>query len=71
MWDVTGWAFATWLKATLFLALLVAGSWLALGTDSGWFWAITATAVCMDAFIARQLSREWRYEASLRWWWTR
>jgi len=71
MWDVTGWAAATWLKSTLLLGLLVAATWLTLGTGSGWFWTITAIAGATDVFIARQLSREWRYEASLRWWWTR
>ncbi len=71
MWDVTGWAFATWLKSTLILAVVVGVCWLILGSSSGWFWAITTTAVVIDGFLARQLSREWRFQASMRWWWTR
>ena len=69
MWDVTGWATATWLKTTLFLALLVGAAWLALGTGSGWFWTIALAAAVLDLFTARQLVREWTDEASLRWWW--
>lgn len=71
MWDVTGWAALTWLKTTLLLAVVVGGAWLALGTGSGWFWTITLAAAVIDVFMTRQLTREWRHEASLRWWWTK
>ncbi|WP_219414867.1 hypothetical protein [Pseudonocardia nigra] len=71
MLDVTGWAVLTWLKLTALLALAVGVCWLTLGTDSGWFWIAAAAAVVLDLYIARQLAREWGYEASLRWWWTR
>lgn len=71
MLDVTGWVIVTWLKTTLALAVITGAAWLLLGSNSGWFWLITAGAVSADLFIARQLSREWRHEAGLRWWWTR
>jgi hypothetical protein len=71
MLEVTGWAFLTWLKLTALLALVVGGAWLALGSDSGWFWLITAAAVLLEFHLARQLVREWGHEASYRWWWAR
>ena len=35
MWAVTGWAVATWLKITVFLALGVGAAWL--WCSPGWF----------------------------------
>ena len=71
MLAVTGWALWTWLKCTALLAAAVGVGWLALGTGSGWFWTLGATAVVVDGVITRQLMREWSHEAGLRWWWTR
>lgn len=71
MWNITGWALITWLKFTVLFALIVGVVWLALGSGSGWFWTAAVAAVGTDLFLARQLSREWRWEASMRWWWTR
>jgi len=71
MWEVTGWALATWFKLTLLFAAAVGIAWLALGADSGWFWAITAAAVAAELHITRQLAREWGHEARSRWWWVR
>ena len=71
MWEVTGWAFLTWLKLTVLLAGAVGVAWLILGSGSGLFWIITATAVLLELHMARQLAREWGYEASYRWWWAR
>lgn len=71
MLEVTGWAVATWLRITLALTAAVGVAWLLLGSDSGWFWVISATAATVDLFLARQLTREWYHEARLRWWWTR
>jgi len=69
MWDVTGWAAATWLKTTLALAVLVAGSWLWLGASSGLFVLICLGAALTETHVTRQLVREWTHEATLRWWW--
>jgi hypothetical protein len=71
MWEVTEWAFITWLKLTALLAVGVGVCWLMLGTGSGWFWLGVTAAVLTDLWVARQLSREWAHEASYRWWWTR
>jgi hypothetical protein len=71
MWEVTGWALATWAKLTALLALGVGVAWLLLGAGSGWFWAITSGAVLVDLYLARQLVREWGHEARYRWWWAR
>jgi membrane protein YdbS with pleckstrin-like domain len=71
MLDVTGWVIGMWLRITLALAVVTGVAWLVWGSESGWFWAVTAAAVAVELFITRQLSREWRYEAELRWWWTR
>lgn len=68
MWDVTGWAAATWLKTTLALAVLVGGSWLWLGSSSGLFVLICLAAAIAEFHVTRQLVREWTHEASLRWW---
>jgi hypothetical protein len=71
MWAVTGWVIATWLKTTLALTAAVAVAWLALGAHSGAFWLLCAAAVAAEAYLSRQLLREWSWEAGLRWWWTR
>jgi hypothetical protein len=71
MWEVTGWAFATWLKITAALAAAVGVAWLVLGAESGLFWLITLAAVLLELFFGRQLVREWQHEASFRWWWAR
>ena len=71
MWEVTGWAFVTWLKLTALLAAVVGVCWLSLGAGSGWFWVAVSAAVLTDLWVARQLTREWAHEASYRWWWAR
>jgi hypothetical protein len=71
MWEVTEWALVTWFKITLALAAAVGTAWLVLGTESGWFWVVTAAAVVLELYFARQLVREWGHEASFRWWWAR
>jgi hypothetical protein len=68
MWDVTGWAAATWLKTTLALAVLVGGCWLALGASSGLFVLVCLGVAVAEIYVTRQLVREWTHEASLRWW---
>jgi hypothetical protein len=70
MLAVTEWAVVTWLKLTVLLAVAVGVCWLVLGPGSGWFWAALAAAAITDLYIARQLTREWGNEASIRWWWT-
>ena len=50
MWAVTGWAVATWLKITVFLALGVGAAWL--WCSPGWF------AAAIIAFQYRTCSGE-------------
>ena len=71
MWAVTGWVIATWLKISIALAAAVAVCWLALGTHSGVFWLVCVAAGLGEAYLSRQLLREWNDEAGLRWWWNR
>lgn len=68
MWAVTGWAVATWLKLTVLLAFGVGAAWLWL--DSGWFSVACIGAVLTELWAARQLGREWAYEARASWWWS-
>ncbi len=70
MLAVTAWALATWAKVTAGLALGVLLAWLTL--NPGWFWLVTGLAVLADLYAARQLCREWAYEARFAcWWWPR
>ena len=69
MWAVTGWAFVTWVKVTVVLALGVFVAWLTL--DPGGFYLVAALAVIADGYAVRQLCREWAHEARLTWWWSR
>jgi hypothetical protein len=69
MLEFTGWALATWGELTALLGLAVGVAWLLLGTASVWFWLIVAAVVLLDLFLARQLVREWGYEARYHWWW--
>lgn len=68
MWDVTGWATATWLKTTAALAVGLVVCWLWLGTSSGGFVLACLGAAIAEFHVTRQLVREWTHEASLRWW---
>lgn len=70
MGTTTMWALRTWAKLTVLLLLIVGGSWLYLGTTSGWFWVITATATVAEYYLVRQLAREWSWEARATWWWS-
>lgn len=70
MGTTTMWALRTWAKLTVGLLLLVGGSWLYLGTASGWFWVITGLAVIAECYVVRQLAREWSWEARATWWWS-
>ncbi len=70
MWAVTGWALATWLKVTAFLAVLVGVVWLVWGGGSGQFLLAVIGAVLLEVYAIRQLCREWAYEARSSWWWT-
>jgi hypothetical protein len=71
MWGVTGWALATWLRITLYLGVGVGVCWLVFGASSAWFVLACIVAVLADLFAARQLSREWCWNAAGTWWWTR
>ena len=68
MWAVTGWAVATWLKITVFLALSVGAAWL--WCSPGWFAVVVIAAVLVELWAIRQLCREWAYEARSSWWWS-
>jgi len=46
MWAVTGWAVATWLKITVFLALSVGAAWL--WCSPGWFAVVVIVAVLVE-----------------------
>ena len=70
MWEVTGWALATWAKVTVVLSLAVAVAWLVWGT-SGAFWLAALGAGLLELYAIRQLCREWTYEARSSWWWSR
>ena len=70
MWAVTGWALATWLKVTVFLAVAVGAVWLVWGVGSGQFLLALIGAVLLEGYAVRQLCREWAYEARSSWWWT-
>ena len=69
MWDVTGWAAATWLKTTVMLAAGLGVCWLVFGAASGPFVLACLAAVLAETHVTRQLVRDWTHEASLRWWW--
>ncbi len=68
MWDVTGWAAATWLKTTILLAVALGVCWLVFGISSGPFVLACVAAAIAEIHVTRQLVREWTHEASLRWW---
>ena len=68
MWAVTGWAVATWLKITVFLALSVGAAWL--WCAPGWFAVVVIVAVLVELCAIRQLAKEWAYEARSSWWWS-
>ena len=70
MGTTTLWALRTLAKLTALLTLIVGGTWLYLGTSSGWFWVLTATAVVAEYYVVRQLAREWSWEARATWWWS-
>jgi hypothetical protein len=70
MWAVTGWAFATWLKVTVGLTLLVGLVWLVWGGGSGQFLLAVIGAGLLEVYAIRQLCREWAYEARSSWWWS-
>ena len=70
MATTTLWALRIWAKLTLVLLLIVGGTWLYLGTASGWFWVFTAIAVVAEYYLVRQLAREWSWEARATWWWS-
>jgi hypothetical protein len=69
MWGVTGWAIATWLRVTVLLGLGVGAVWL--WCSPGWFAFCVVVAVLAEIWLLRQLAREWSYQASASWWWTR
>ena len=54
MWAVTGWAVATWLKITVFLALGVGAAWL--WCSPGWFAVVVIAAVLVELWAIRQLA---------------
>ena len=68
MWAVTGWAVATWLKITVFLALAVGAAWL--WCSPGWFAVAVIVGVLVELWAIRQLAKEWAYEARSSWWWS-
>ena len=68
MWAVTGWAVATWLKITVFLALAAGGAWL--WCSPGWFAVVVTAAALVELWAIRQLVKEWAYEARSSWWWS-
>ena len=70
MWAVTGWALATWLKVTVFLAAAVGVVWFVWGGQSGPFLLALTGAVLLEGYAVRQLCREWAYEARSSWWWS-
>jgi hypothetical protein len=69
MWGVTGWVLRTWLRITVLLALGVGAAWWWL--TPGWFTFTVAAAAIVELWTLRQLAREWSYQASATWWWTR
>ncbi|WFG42403.1 hypothetical protein [Pseudonocardia alni] len=68
MGTTTAWVLRTWARFTLLFALIVGGTWLYLGTTSGWFWIVLAGAVVAEWYVVRQLAREWSWEARATWW---
>lgn len=70
MGTTTAWALRTWAKLTLLLVVIVGGTWLYLGTGSGWFWIVTGAALVAEWYVIRQLAREWSWEARSTWWWS-
>lgn len=70
MWAVTGWALATWLKITAFVAGAVLVTWVVYGPGSVWFWAAVLGGGALELWAIRQLGREWAYEARSSWWWS-
>ena len=70
MWDVTGWALATWLKLTAVLAVLIGVCWLVWGGESGQFLLAVIGAGVLEVYGVRQLIREWKDEARSSWWWS-
>jgi len=69
MWGVTGWALRVWLRITILVALGVGAGWLWL--TPGWFTLAVIGAAVIELWAIRALTREWSYQASATWWWTR
>ncbi|MEJ3652539.1 hypothetical protein WEH80_06100 [Actinomycetes bacterium KLBMP 9759] len=63
------WAAFTWLKLTIVNVVIVGICWLTFGDNPG-FVLVIVFAVIAEACLIRQLGKEWRLEASLRWWWS-
>ncbi len=69
MWGVTGWVLRVWLRITILVALGVGAAWLWL--TPGWFTLAVIGAAVIELWAIRALTREWSYQASATWWWTR
>lgn len=71
MIEETGRLVWTWCRITLALSV-VCGIVLAVyGWDSTPFKITTVLAVVVDLAAIRALAREWSYQASGYWWWSR
>ena len=69
MLHTTGWALRTWAALTVLLAVFVGLVWLIDGRGGG----IIATGIgaWAEIWLVRAIAREWAYQASGHWWWTR
>lgn len=60
-----------WCRITLALATLCGTALAVWGWDSTPFKAAAALAVVLDLAAIRGLAREWSFQASGCWWWSR
>lgn len=68
MSEVTRWVVLTWLRITLALAAVVGLVWW---LAPAWLWLALGAAGLVDVWVIRQLAREWSWQASAQWWWSR
>lgn len=69
MWETTGRCLLTWLKITIVLGVLVAGTGWVWGWHSSPLALAVIAAILVELLTIRGLLRWWAFEASGNWWW--